>query len=292
MGIVVALTVALFWAISARFYGHSTKQWSVLLLNAGKNTIAVTVLAFILWMLPLQQTADTYTVLVLILSGVVGIGLGDTALFAALKRMGEQNTLLIAETLAPVVVVSLGFLLLAESLTWIQFAGILLVLFATDLAIGWRKQNQLDWWAVGFAVVAALCQATGALISRFFLTTTDLGVLESAVWRLLGGLGFALLGLVWMRARKQPIRYQTLTVRQWTKLLMAILLGTVIGVFMLQWSLALLPAGLAQTLLATSPLFAIVIAYLNKENVTRKQVVAVAIGLAGVALISLSGAGH
>lgn len=292
MGILVALTAALFWAISARFYGHSTKQWSVLLLNATKNGIAVIVLALLLWLLPLQQTADVYTVWVLVLSGVIGIGLGDTALLAALKRMGEQNTLLIAETLAPVVVVTLGFLLLAESLSWIQFIGILLVLFATDLAIGWRKQKQLDWWAVGFAIVAALCQATGALISRFFLTTTDLGVLESAVWRLLGGLGFALAGLLWMRLRQQTIRYETFNRRQWTKLLVAILLGTVIGVFMLQWSLALLPAGLAQTLIATSPLFAIVVAYLNKELVTRKQVVAVAIGLAGVALISLSGGGH
>jgi drug/metabolite transporter (DMT)-like permease len=292
MGILVALTAALFWAISARFYGHSTKQWSVLLLNATKNGVAVVVLAVLLWLLPLQQTADAYTVWVLILSGIIGIGLGDTALLAALKRMGEQNTLLIAETLAPVVVVTLGFLLLAESLTWIQFFGILLVLFATDLAIGWRKQKQLDWWAVGFAVIAALCQATGALISRFFLTTTDLGVLESAVWRLLGGLAFALVGLIWMRYRRTTIRFEPFTRRQWVKLLVAIFLGTVIGVFMLQWSLALLPAGLAQTLIATSPLFAIVIAFFNKELVTKKQIVAVAIGLAGVALISLSGGGH
>jgi drug/metabolite transporter (DMT)-like permease len=95
-----------------------------------------------------------------------------------------------------------------------------------------------------------------------------------------------------MRYRRTTIRFEPFTRRQWVKLLVAIFLGTVIGVFMLQWSLALLPAGLAQTLIATSPLFAIVIAFFNKELVTKKQIVAVAIGLAGVALISLSGGGH
>ncbi|EAR07472.1 DMT family transporter, partial [Reinekea blandensis] len=247
MGIAVALTAAFFWALSARFYGHSTAQWSVLLLNLTKNLIAVTMLAILLWVLPMNSTATLSTALILLLSGIIGIGLGDTALFAALKRMGEQNTLLIAETGAPLIVVTLGFFLLAETLSWQHYLGMFLVLLATDLAIGWRRQNRLDMVAVALAGVAALCQATGALISRYFLTTTDLGVLESAVWRLLGGLLFATVGLAVMRARNVPIRYQLLTPRQTSKLLVAILLGTIIGVFMLQWSLDLLPAGLAQT---------------------------------------------
>lgn len=288
MGIAVALTAAFFWALSARFYGHSTAQWSVLLLNFSKNILAVVILTLLLWLLPMESTVNLTTALVLLLSGVIGIGLGDTALFAALKRMGEQNTLLIAETGAPLIVVTLGFFLLAETLSWLHYIGMFLVLLATDLAIGWRRQNRLDMVAVGLAGVAALCQATGALVSRYFLTTTDLGVLESAVWRLAGGLIFATAGLALMRSRNIPIRYQRLTGRQTQKLLVAILLGTIIGVFMLQWSLDLLPAGLAQTLLATSPLFAVIIARVNRETVTQRQVVAVLTGLVGVALISFA----
>lgn len=288
MGIAVALTAAFFWALSARFYGHSTAQWSILLLNFTKNILAVVVLSSLLWLLPASSTVDLTTALVLLLSGVIGIGLGDTALFAALKRMGEQNTLLIAETGAPLIVVALAFFLLNETLSWLHYAGIFVVLLATDLAIGWRRQNRLDMVAVGLAGVAALCQATGALISRYFLTTTDLGVLESAVWRLAGGLIFAIIGLSVMRMRRTPIRYQHLNRRQTSKLLVAILLGTIIGVFMLQWSLDLLPAGPAQTLLATSPLFAVIIARVNRETVTRRQVLAIFTGLIGVALISFA----
>ncbi|MDX1474329.1 MAG: DMT family transporter [Reinekea sp.] len=288
MGIVVALTAALFWAISARFYGHSAAQWSVFLLNFAKNLSAVALLALALWLLPMRLTADWQTVLILVLSGVIGIGIGDTALFAALRRMGEQNTLLIAETLAPLLVVMLGFVLLAEELHWLHGVGIFLVLLATDLAIGWRRSKSINKAAVGFAVVAAACQATGALLSRYYLSTTELGVLESAVWRLLGGLLFVSAVLVVMMMRRQTIRYQPLTLRQGSKLFVAILLGTVLGVFMLQWSLDLLRAGVAQTLLASSPLFAVIVAWFNRDAVTAKQWLAVVIGVVGVAAISLA----
>ena len=236
----------------------------------------------------MRLTADWQTVLILVLSGVIGIGIGDTALFAALRRMGEQNTLLIAETLAPLLVVMLGFVLLAEELHWLHGVGIFLVLLATDLAIGWRRSKSINKAAVGFAVVAAACQATGALVSRYYLSTTELGVLESAVWRLLGGLLFVSAVLVVMMMRRQTIRYQPLTLRQSSKLFVAISLGTVLGVFMLQWSLDLLRAGVAQTLLASSPLFAVIVAWFNRDAVTAKQWLAVVIGVVGVAAISLA----
>ena len=288
MGIAVALTAAFFWALSARFYGHSTAQWSVLLLNFSKNLIAVVVLAVLLWLLPINYSADLNTALILMFSGVIGIGLGDTALFASLNRIGEQNTLLIAETLAPFIVITLAFVLLSETLTWLHYAGIFLVLLASDLAIGWRHHNRLDLVAVLFAITAACCQATGALVSRYYLSTTELGVLESAVWRLAGGLLFTVVGLGYLRLQKQRIRFQPLNRRQSTKLILAIFLGTVIGVFMLQWSLDLLSAGLAQTLLASSPLFAVIIAWLNKERVTRRQIAALCVGFIGVAVISFA----
>ena len=152
-----------------------------------------------------MDAADLNTGLILMHSGVIGIGLGDTALFASLTRIGEQNTLLIAETLAPFIVITLAFVLLSETLTWLHYAGIFLVLLASDLAIGWRHHNRLDLVAVLFAITAACCQATGALISRYCLSTTELGVLESAVWRLAGGLLFTVVGLGYLRLQKQRI---------------------------------------------------------------------------------------
>ncbi|WP_119394618.1 DMT family transporter [Salinibius halmophilus] len=288
MGIAVALMAAFFWALSARFYGHSAQQWSVILLNLTKNLVAVVALALLMLAIPGSASVEGLTLVVLIISGFIGIGIGDTALFAALKRMGEQNTLLLAETMAPIVVIALGWLFLSETLSLLHYVGIVLVILATDIAIGWRKSQSLDLTGVALTLVAAACQATGALISRYYLTSTDLPVLDSAMWRLLGGLIFALLALLAMTLAGRKVRWQTLNVQQSSKLFTAILLGTVLGVFMLQWSLDLLPAGLAQTLLATSPLFAILIALALGLKPTKRQVVALALGLVGVAVIAFA----
>lgn len=288
MGIAVALTAAFFWALSARFYGHSAQQWSVVLLNLTKNLVAVVMLGGVMLWLPGSHNISMSTVVVLMLSGFIGIGIGDTALFAALKRMGEQNTLLLAETLAPLIVIALGWLLLAEQLSLMHYIGIVVVLLATDMAIGWRKDKSLDLVGVALTLLAAACQATGALVSRYYLTETELPVLDSALWRLLGGLLFALLALAWLVQQKRRIRCQPLTINQSVKLLTAILLGTVLGVFMLQWSLDLLAAGLAQTLLATSPLFAIFVALVLGERPTKRQVTALLLGLVGVSFIAFA----
>lgn len=288
MGIVVALTAAFFWALSARFYGHSAQQWSVVLLNLTKNLVAVVVLGAVMLWLPGNHDISASTVAVLMLSGFIGIGIGDTALFAALKRMGDQNTLLLAETLAPLIVIALGWLLLAEQLSLLHYLGIVIVLLATDMAIGWRNDRSLDLVGVGLTLIAAACQATGALVSRYYLTETDLPVLDSALWRLLGGLLFAVLALGWLVQQRRTIRWQALTLKQSAKLLTAIFLGTVLGVFMLQWSLDLLAAGLAQTLLATSPLFAILVALALGEKPSRRQIGALTLGLLGVGLIAFA----
>lgn len=288
MGIAVALTAAFFWALSARFYGHSAQQWSVVLLNLTKNLVAVVMLGGVMLWLPGSHNISMSTVVVLMLSGFIGIGIGDTALFAALKRMGEQNTLLLAETLAPLIVIALGWLLLAEQLSLMHYIGIVVVLLATDIAIGWRKDKSLDLVGVALTLLAAACQATGALVSRYYLTETELPVLDSALWRLLGGLLFSLLALAWLVQQKRRIRCQPLTINQSVKLLTAILLGTVLGVFMLQWSLDLLAAGLAQTLLATSPLFAIFVALVLGERPTKRQVSALLLGLVGVSFIAFA----
>ena len=71
-------------------------------LNLWKGLVALAVITPALWLaghapleMPSQLTA------LLLLSGALGIGLGDTAFFNALNRLGERNTVLVAETTAP-----------------------------------------------------------------------------------------------------------------------------------------------------------------------------------------------
>ena len=101
IGEIAALGSALIWAVAARIYGQIGQRISPLLLNFSKGAIALGIGAgvIVLGRLPWPHFPATATGW-LILSGIVGIGLGDSCYLAALKEIGPRRTLLL-ESLAP-----------------------------------------------------------------------------------------------------------------------------------------------------------------------------------------------
>ena len=112
---------------------------------------------------------------VLALSGLVGIFVGDTALFGALNRLGPRRTSVIFATHALFSAV-LGSLLLGEHVGRQTALGGLMVVGGVMVAVmfGRHKDDDHDWEAVGaqwrsgvaLALLAALGQAVGSLIAK------------------------------------------------------------------------------------------------------------------------------
>jgi drug/metabolite transporter (DMT)-like permease len=100
-GEVAALTAAFLWALSTVIFGQLGKSISPLVLNLAKGAIAI---ALIILTLVIQQNLQPQlppaAIFWLMLSGVVGIGLGDTAYFKSINHFGARRALLM-ETLAP-----------------------------------------------------------------------------------------------------------------------------------------------------------------------------------------------
>ena len=112
---------------------------------------------------------------VLALSGLIGIFIGDTALFAAMNRLGPRRAGALFATHA-VFSVMLGGWLLSERMSRQAALGAGLTLAGVMLAIllGRHKQESHAWEAdqghvgagVALVLLAALCQAVGALIVK------------------------------------------------------------------------------------------------------------------------------
>ena len=139
-GILCALTAAAFWAIATRLFKGMSVYWSAASLALIKSWVSLVL--FLIWFLvsgaPLLDQ-DIEVIAWLVVSGIVGIAIGDTALFMALYRMGERQTLLISETAAPIFVLISAFAFLSEQIALLQLGGIILVILGIDLVIGLRK---------------------------------------------------------------------------------------------------------------------------------------------------------
>ncbi len=111
----------------------------------------------------------------LAVSGLIGIFVGDTALFAAMNRLGPRRSGVLFATHA-VFSAALGFWLLGERMSAQAAWGGVLTLAGVMMAIllGREKEDEHAWEAdrgsigagVALGLLAALCQALGSLIVK------------------------------------------------------------------------------------------------------------------------------
>jgi drug/metabolite transporter (DMT)-like permease len=288
-GEIAALGAALIWACSSVIYTSVGRQLSPLALNLTKGWIAIALLILTLLVVrePLPQVSSTSLIL-LLLSGAIGIGFGDTAYFNALNSIGARRTLLF-ETLAPALAGLLALIFLQETLSIQSWCGILMVLAGVSWVLLERLPQEINsnnrfLRGILFGLLAALGQAIGAVLSKSAFITADITTLWSTLIRLVGGT-FVL--LVWSVAQKQSC--DIVKPLQSPNLLLVIagtaFMSTYLGVWLQQSSLKFAPTGVAQALISTSPLFVLPIAKILGDRVGVRAVAGVIIALAGVSLL-------
>ena len=282
-----ALTAALLWAVSSVIYSRLGLKIPPLQLNLYKGIMAI---AFIIITLLIQGSAftdlSTSTIALLTLSGVIGIGLGDTAYFSALNSLGARRTLLL-ETSSPPMGALLALILIGEQLTSSAWCGILLTIIGIAWVISERNpvnNLRISRRGVVWGLLAAIAQALGAVISRFALIQSDISPLESTLIRLIGGT-IIVIALLFLPAIKQTHSKIKLSQRSLGIIAIAAFGSTYLGIWLQQTSLKFAPTGIAQTFLATSPLFILPIVALQGEKISLRAILGVAISLAGIALM-------
>ncbi len=323
-GELAALTAAMLWAIASVVYARVGKTLSPLVLNLVKGLVAIALLLGTA--LALQRPfpeVEFQSIGFLALSGVVGIGLGDTFFFRSLTLLGPRRALLL-ESLAPPLSALLALIFLQEVLAIANVFGIFLTVGGVTWAVSERlppensaleksppensasetlisknlvsspspkPQNLL--LGIGYGLLAAIGQASGAVLSRAALADTTMDPLWSSLIRL--GAGAVLLSL-WLvisgrsLAPRSPgeagslprprLDWRTLGV-----VAIAAFLGTYLAIWLQQVSLKFAPAGIAQALTSTSQLFVMPLAVWMGDRLSLRAILGVAIALAGIVLL-------
>lgn len=320
-GEIAALSAAFLWAAATLMFGRIGRQLSPIVLNIAKGLFALLFLVVTLGMRVLIFSSGESTgsdilslpgisMINLLFSGAVGIGLGDTAYFSAINSLGARRALLL-ETLAPPISAVLAWFFLAETLPAIAVVGISLTLVGVAWVISERVPGtRAATWNAGIwvALLAVICQATGAVLSRAALADTVVNPLWSTLIRLLAGLAFMRV-LVMVRPQQLGnyqhqleegasnkdrndwrVRWQqsAIALRK-PKLIVSVAVvaffATYLGIWLQQVALKYAATGVAQSLLATSPLFVLPMARLLGDRVSWRSVCGAVVALSGVWLL-------
>ncbi|MEA5580823.1 DMT family transporter [Nodularia harveyana UHCC-0300] len=272
-------------------YGIVGQQIPPLRLNVIKGIVAIALLIFtILLTGESLPTAAPMPILLLCLSGVVGISWGDTAFLGALNYLGARRVLLLG-TLSPPLTAIFAMIWLQESLTITAWGGILI----TTLGVAWvvteRVPGSSDdsphlWRGISLGLLAAIANAIGTVISRVAFSTGSVTSLWAALLRL-GAAQLILFAWISLPHRNPPALSSSS--RQPGKIIFATCFaaftGTYLGIWLQQTAIKFTAAGIASTLLQTSPLFVIPVAICMGEKVSWRAIAGVIIAIIGITLL-------
>ncbi len=296
-GELAGLGTALFFAFGATFFTLSSRLVGSAVINRARLLTATLMLLVVHTLilggpLPWLATADRWWWLGL--SGVIGLALGDAALFQAFVQVGTRLTVLVFST-APVFAAIMGWVFLNETLTSLQILGILVglggVLWVVSEQQGEKRNKAAQRNYLGglfFALLGALGQAVGAITAKFGLAG-DFPALSAQVIRMLAGTavvwGYALLrgqiGDTVTQLRNKP--------RAAGYMLAGSTFGPVIGVYLSLVAIQYTAVGIASTLIAMLPIFLLPISYFAfKERISPRAIVGTVMALAGVAILFLA----
>ena len=306
-GELAALGTAGCWVVSALAFERAGKRIGSLSLNLIRLVIALVPLS--VWgllsrghALPVDASATSWAWLSL--SSLIGLVLGDLCLFRAFVLIGPRlATLIMAST--PVWTAVFGFVFLGEVLGARELLGIGLTIAGIAWAVSGRQPAapeapaeaaepasvnpvaEPSRWrfasnGVALAIAGALGQAGGLVASKFGMgdydpfAATQIRVLAAIV-------GFA--GLItawgwWPRVRAAVRDREAMAPAT-----LGAFAGPFLGVGLSLLAVQLAPAGIAASLMATTPILMLPVAWIRGERVGTSGLLGALLAVAGVAML-------
>ena len=312
VGETAAVAAATFWAAGSLLFASASRRagpWAVNQFRLFAATILLGLAFAAQGALsgfepapPARQTA------LLVVSGVIGLVIGDAALFRAWTILGARRVALLGST-APVLVALLAGPLLGERLGWAGVAGMCVTLGGIVWVVADRRDHGdpvrgSTAEGIAYTVVASLGQAVGAVLAKAGLGLaapgTPLGDFASAGGEEPRSLSPLLAVVIRMTVacvalalftvptgRIREIRGLVADRRALGRASAAMFLGTFLGVWLSLIAFAHTETGIAQTLLCLTPVLVLPMArFATADRPPARAWIGAVVAVAGVTLIA------
>ena len=289
IGGLAALGSAFCWAAAAVLFQQLGEQKvSAVAMNLFKGTIAIVCIGVLLIPFGIADISDD-AYLLLALSGLVGICLGDTLYFMTIKRLGSRLTLLVG-SLIPVATAMMAVTLLGERITFGASIGLLMTIIGVSYVL-WERSTvkiEITQWRLGLVLGLMFVVANAMAIIFTKVGVKDIPALDATlirtIWAVFGLLAWGLISrslISWTQPLKNPkIR---------NRLLIASVVGAFLGTWLSVAALKFTHAAVAVTLNSTSPLFVLPLAMVMlKEQISWRAVSGAFVATMGIAVYFFS----
>lgn len=302
IGELISIGVAFSWTATALLSEFGSKRLGNLTLNVLRMALTL-LFSLVLFVVvtgePLPAGASTEAAGWMLLSGLVGYVIGDYCLFQCYIIIGSRYGQLFM-TLAPLSAALMAWIMLGQQMTQMSIVAMLVTLLGIGISVLGRGEHhkvslKLPLNGVLFAIGAAVCQGVGLVLSKIGMDHYEavanmpdwLVPFSANFYRCIAGIvGFTL--LLCFRHEMGLFR-EALHDRKGLSVATATtIFGPFVGVGFSLMAVQYTAAGIASTLMATTPIIILLPSYwLFHEKITWRAVLGAVISVFGVSLFFL-----
>ena len=288
----IAIAAALCWAIASLVSADVTRNLGGLAFNRLRLFFVSIMLVSYTFVIDTWFTINSDYLTIIIISGIIGIFLGDTLLFIALQKIGPRRNNILFSLAAPFTVV-INIIFLEEVASFISILGCFIVFFGVVVAIAYGDKKNLDHrWekiegslsiGIFLAICAALCQAIGVVMMKPIL---NLGADPIACAAIRTTTSCMLLALTFLLNFEVFRAKRALTIKIVIQSIISGFLGMALGMSLLLIALQKADAGVVATLSSTSPIMILFLLWVfTKKLPTIAAWIGTFVAIFGTALI-------
>ncbi|MFH1893202.1 MAG: DMT family transporter [Candidatus Zixiibacteriota bacterium] len=288
-GEVLSVLTAVVWAFAVILFKKSGETVSPLALNLFKNVLAVTLFVptLLIFGIEFLQPVPVSDYLVLLLSGIIGIGITDTLYFKSLNLLGASLMAVVSCLYSPSVI-ALSAIFLGDTLSVIQLVGVALIVSAVlSTALDRRKQQIGTRNLILGIVIGALAMignAAGIILMKPVLDETP--VLWVTMVRLVGAL-LVLVPAFLIHTRRRAMFASLVAVQGRIYLFGSSFAGTYFALMLWIGGMKFTQVSISAALNQTSNIFVFIFAaLLLKEKITAQRVIAILLAVGGAMLVT------
>lgn len=283
MGIIAALLSAASWAFGTVMFDRIGKVVPYVGLTFLKGIISIVFMVALLAFTGGLQPIGMWEFSFLVLSGIIGISIGDSLFFKSLQDLGAKVQVIFF-LLGQIFTMILSLFLLGELLSVKQYVGSI-ILLAGIVVVIWGKQENHPNKSRGIAcgLLSILCFSVSAILVK--VAIADVEVITATFYRLVFGTVFTLgfgVAVQQFRSWIEPLKDK----RTLCQLVFNVFVITYGGFLLSMVAIKHVSVSLASVLSTTEPVFVLLLAYIvNKEKVSRQEIIGTLITILGIVII-------
>lgn len=290
LGELSALLTAFLWSGTSIAFSSAAEKIGSLQLNINRMIFASLFLIATILIMGYKFDLSNSQFASLVISGVIGLVIGDSFLFKSYQMIGARISMLLM-ALSPGMSTLLAFIFLGERIAFLGLIGILVTILGIALVVLERNSNskyKITKLGIFYGILGAMGQAGGLIFAKFAFEEGHIAGFIATFIRVFSSVIIFLPIMMLLKKYKNPYKIFTSNKSALGVTLVGTILGPFLGITFSLIAVENTKVGIAATLMSTMPIIMLpMVKYIYKEKLSWRSVTGAIVAVAGVALIFL-----